>query len=527
MAYQEVFRVDTYEIVRLWQQGQSQRQIARISGRARQTVKRYIDAIREVGLAPGGPDPTEEQLAALAALNLTAPARVKVPTTDILSPHSGKIEQWLAKDKLQLTRIHELLSERGISVSYTSLRRFCQRQGLRPRRDRSTIRMQDPDPGQVCEFDFGKLGQVFDPDRGRPRTVYAMVMVMAYSRHMFVWPLFKQTIEEVVCGIERAWGFFGGIPKFLVIDNYPAAVAGADHYKPRLTRAFLEYAQHRGFIPDPTRSYRPQDKPKVERGISYVRNRFFKGAQFVGIEDMRFRSRAWCTQVAGQRIHGTIHQKPLEVFTREESTCLADFDGNPYEVGHWHTATVQRDHHVQAKYALYSVPDHLGLVGKQVEIRIDGSLLKIYHRSVLVKVHPRQDKGKRITDPGDLPEHKRSYASRDPEPILKKAGELGEATGFYASVLLGPDPTWAKIRSGHSLVKLGERFGAQALENACRQALAVRLFDVKRLRTILLQALDMEDSEPTAALPAPGRFALSGEVFALGGVADKRNGERE
>ena len=261
---------DTRELIRLWQKGLSQRRIAQISGRARDTVRRYVSAAQELGLQPGGPDPNNEQLAKLTALNLSAPTRVNTPAADILEPHSEQIKQWLDKDKLQLTRIHELLTQRGISVSYSSLRRFCDRQGLRVKRDRSTIRMADPAPGQVAELDFGKLGQVFDADADRQRTVYALVLVMAYSRHMFVWPLHRQRLEDVVQGLERAWGFFGGLPQFLVIDNYPAAVAGADRYKPRLTRGFLEYAQHRGFVPDPARSYHPQDKSQVAYCTSFA-----------------------------------------------------------------------------------------------------------------------------------------------------------------------------------------------------------------------------------------------------------------
>ena len=74
-----------------------------------------------------------------------------------------------------------------------------------------------------------------------------------------------------MAGLEAAWAFFGGIPKYLVVDNFPAAVAGADALHPHLTRGFLEYSQHRGFITDPARVRRPKDKPKVERGVQYVR----------------------------------------------------------------------------------------------------------------------------------------------------------------------------------------------------------------------------------------------------------------
>jgi len=45
-----------------------------------------------------------------------------------------------------------------------------------------------------------------------------------------------------------------------VLDNFPAAVAGADPLNPRPTRAFVEYSQARGFLLDPARVRRPEDK---------------------------------------------------------------------------------------------------------------------------------------------------------------------------------------------------------------------------------------------------------------------------
>ena len=149
-----------------------------------------------------------------------------------------------------MTRIQELLAQRGCEVSYTSLRRFLQRKHWR-RRSLRTVRMEQSAPGEVAELDFGRLGLIHDPETGRRCTVWALLVVLAYSRHSFVWPTCSQKLEEVIVGLEAAWEFFGGIPKYLVIDNFPAAVAGADALHPRLTRGFLEYSQHRGFIADP------------------------------------------------------------------------------------------------------------------------------------------------------------------------------------------------------------------------------------------------------------------------------------
>src|SRR5450756_2051788 len=82
-----------------------------------------------------------------------------------------------------------------------------------------------------------------DPDSGRKRLVWFMVIVLSYSRHCFVWPMFRQQLSDVIEGLEAGWTFFGGISRYLIIDNFPAAVAGMDPLNPRLTRGFLEYVQ--------------------------------------------------------------------------------------------------------------------------------------------------------------------------------------------------------------------------------------------------------------------------------------------
>ena len=182
------------------------------------------------------------------------------------------------------------------------------------------MRMEDTPPGEVAEADFGRLGMMTDPVTGQRKAVWAMVIVLCHSRHCFVWPMQQQKLAGVIVGLEAAWAFFGGMPKYLVIDNFPAAVAGTDPLHPHFTRGFLEYAQHRGFIPDPARARHPRDKPKVERGVPYARERFFKGADFNGFAQMRAAAPKWCLEVAGMRTHGTTRQKPLVVFQDEERT---------------------------------------------------------------------------------------------------------------------------------------------------------------------------------------------------------------
>ena len=235
MAYKEVSRLDVMEVIRRWQQGNSQRHIAAGTGLSRDTIRKYLAAAVESGVQREGPNPTAEQLSRLVVLSRTGPRQTVAPAEELLESWGDQIYQWITVDRLQVTRIQELLAQRGCDVSYTSLRRFLQRRNWR-RRSLRTVRMEQSAPGEVAELDFGRLGYIQDQDQeqetGRRRAVWALLVVLAYSRHSFLWPIYSQKLEEVIAGLEAAWAFFGGIPKYLVIDNFPAAVAGADALHP-------------------------------------------------------------------------------------------------------------------------------------------------------------------------------------------------------------------------------------------------------------------------------------------------------
>ena len=513
MAYKEVSRVDVMEVIRRWQEGNSQRHIALGTGLSRDTIRKYLAAAAEAGVQREGPNPTEEQLSRLVALSRSGPRQTVAPAEELLESWSDQIYRWVTVDRLQVTRIQELLAQRDCNVSYTSLRRFLQRRNWR-RRNLRTVRMEQSPPGEVAELDFGRLGYIQDQETGRRCTVWALLVVLTYSRHCFLWPTYGQKLEDVIAGLEAAWEFFGGIPKYLVIDNFPAAVAGADALHPRLTRGFLEYSQHRGFITDPARVRHPKDKPMVERSVQYARERFFKGGQFKDLADVRDQARRWCRDVAGMRIHGTTRRQPLQVFLDEEHGFLVPWDGEPYEVTHWRTAKVHTDHHVACQYALYSVPSTLCPPGQQVEVGLGVKLVRIFHRGQLVKVHPRQPKGGRSTDTSDYPAELSAYTLRAPDAIKRKAAEQGPSVAQFADRLFdGPLP-WSRIRQGHKLIRLGERYTPQRLDAACRKALEVDLIDVGRVERILVQALEQQEiPEHPEPLPA-GRFARPGEVFA-------------
>ena len=120
---------------------------------------------------------------------------------------------------------------------------------------------------------------------------------------------------------------------------------------------------------------------------------------------------------------------------------------------------------------------------------MDSKLVRIYHLGKLVKVHERQPRGGRSTDPEDYPAELTAYTTRAPDSIQRSAEKLGPAVAEYAQRLFAGPLPWAKIRQGHKLLRLGERYTPQRLDTA-RRSLDVDLIDVGRLERILGQALE-------------------------------------
>jgi hypothetical protein len=162
--------------------------------------------------------------------------------------------------------------------------------------------------------------------------VHALIFTARFSRHCFVWLSHRQTTEAVIAGCEAAWAFFGGIFKTLIPDNTSAVVDGADLLEPRFNQVFVEYAQARGFKIDPARVRSPQDKPRVERQVQFVRGSFFAGESFIDLADAQRRAEIWCRERAGLRVHGTTEQRPAEAFAAEEQPRLLPAPATPYDV---------------------------------------------------------------------------------------------------------------------------------------------------------------------------------------------------
>jgi transposase len=516
MAFREVRVFEIREVLRLWLAGEGIRATERRVGFDRKTVRRYLEAAVGLGLVRDG---GEEQLTDVfigSVVEAVRPHRSEGHGVAwrLLMANHDQLVAWV-NDDLTGVKIAELLARRGVEVPCRTVQRYVAEVLGRTRGRGPTVRVADGEPGDELQIDFGRMGLVFDPATGRARVVHALIFTACFSRHCFVWLSHRQTTEAVIAGCEAAWVFFGGVFKTLIPDNLSAVVDGADALEPRFNQAFVEYAQARGFMIDPARVRSPQDKPRVERQVQFVRGSFFAGEDFIDLADAQRRAEIWCRERAGLRIHGTTQQRPADVFAAEEQPRLLPAPAAPYDVPIYATAKVHRDHHIEVARSLYSVPG--ALIGARVEVRADRALVRIFHRGQLIKVHPRQAPGRRSTDPEDLPADKTVYAMRDLDRLRRMAAEHGPAIGAYAHALLDIPLPWTRMRQVYALLGLVKKWGPARVDAACASALEHEQVNVALIGRMLERGTE-NTTTTQPALPGvvvAGRFARDPGHFAL------------
>src|SRR6202044_1670345 len=183
---------------------------------------------------------------------------------------------------------------------------------------------------------------------------------------------------------------------------------------------------------------------------------FFAGETFTGLAEAQARAEAWGPGTARMRIHGTIPARPAEGLAGHGAAVLLPLPV-AYDVPVFARVKVHRDFHVEVGRSLYSAPKES--LGARLDARADSALVKLFHRGQLVKAHPRQQPGRRVTDPADLPAEKTTYAMRDVASLAAGAPRHGDATGVYADRLLDTDLPWTKMRQVYRLLGLVRRYG--------------------------------------------------------------------
>ena len=509
--YREVTMLEITEVLRLWLGGTPKKRIAAQLGLDPKTVRHYVAVATETGLSLGAALSEEHIRDVLLALHPNG-GRPRGDTWSHCVAQRDAIQRWLQQG-VRLSKIRKLLARNGVSIPYPTLHRFAVLE-LQFGRTATTLPVADGQPGDELQVDTGWVGWLTVPRLGQKRRFRAWIFTAVRSRYRFVYPTFEETTARAIEACEAAWGFFGGIFNVLIPDNTKAIITQADPLAPRITPAFLEYAQARQFHIDAARVRHPRDKGRVERAVPPVRDDCFAGEVLSSLEQARALATQWCREDYGQRRHSRTQRRPREQFEAEEQPVLHAAPTTPYDVPLWSEPKVARDQLAQVAKALYSLPRvH---VGQTLSARADQQTVRFYAHTILVKTHPRQPPGGRSIDAHDYPAERSVYALRDVHTLQRQAASYGDAVGRFAAALLDSPLPWTRMRRVYALLGLARRYGAARVNDACATALAAEMVDVHRLRRMLeLGQVPAPAAQPPArVLPLP-RFLRPASQYAL------------
>jgi len=485
--------IELAEVVFHWQKGQSKTQIAKSLSVSRPTVRKYLRIAEEAGL-------TREADAASTAKALEAIQNALNPTSSTdgavqqaIAAYEQNIKTWLSEPDMTAKQICRLLKELGNSFSYTSVKRYVRK--LSPDMSRqTTIRIETP-AGEQAQVDFGQVTLALGEIRKR---VWAFIMTLAFSRHRFVRFVERQdTAAWLDCHI-RAFEFFGGVPKTVLLDNLKAGVVKPDLYDATINRAYGELERHYGFVADPAKVGTPEHKGKVERSVPIVRQQLAAGRKYVDLADANEKALAWSRSAIGMEKHGTTHEEPVIRFERDEKQTLLPLPSSRFEAPLWKECTVHPDHHVVFDKSYYSLPTRY--VGKKVWVRGGFRMVEIFLNREQIKSHPRSYKpGTWRTDMADYPEKAKVFLFSNPVWCRKQAEAMGSHVGRMVNEILAPH-SLQNLRKAQAVIRLGEKHGAEKLDAACQHLLSFGSTYLKSLQRLLEKGIPKKQEQPRLAV---------------------------
>lgn len=480
-------------------QGDSDRQIAAARIMGRRTAARLREfSLEHNWLNPAGAMPEDEAIAAA----LSQPKRAST-TISSLAGQRERIQAWAQQGVSGVAILAALQREQGWSGSYSAVRRILA--DIRKDEPPETTCRLDFEPGDAAQVDFGAGPMLTHPD-GKLRRTWAFVMTLCFSRHQYVEFVWDQTVATWLGCHRRAFDWFVCVPQRLIIDNAKCAITKACIHDPTVQRAYADCAEGYGFKIDPCPPHDPQKKGIVESGVKYVKGNFLALREFRSLSDLNEQARAWVTQVAGQRIHGTTRQAPLALFEVERPLMRA-LPAIAPDLGTWHRVKLHHDCHVKFDYRLYSAP--FALVGKVLWLRATDSAVALFDDFRHVATHARALKpGERRSVRDHLPPDTQRFFAHDRQWLGSQARLVGVACGQLIDRLLS-DKILERLRAAQGVISLGKTYGNPRLEAACARALAHDSPFYRTVKSILATGADKTPpTEPiTPAAYANPRFA--------------------
>ena len=337
-----------------------------------------------------------------------------------LDPYKGQIVRMLESHPYSAQQIFQRLVQEGYDGRYGIVKEFVRQVRPAPRPAFLSLHFE---PGQCAQVDWGHAGLIQVGSKKRHLSFF--VMVLAFSRRMYVEFTLSQSQEHWLSCHLHAWEYFKGVSAQVWVDNCKTAVLShARGQTPVLNPRYLDFAQHYGFQIKACGPKKPHEKGRVESAVGYVKSNFLAGMDLnTSLDAINGAARAWLDSVANLRVHGETRKTPMELFL-EEAPKLRPPHPIAYETACLHTVRSNNRCRVHFDGNRYSVPPQCA--SQSLILKAYPERICLYCQDQLVAEHARcYDRQQTLANPDhakELLDHRR--AARD-QHLLQRFLALG------------------------------------------------------------------------------------------------------
>jgi transposase len=346
---------------------------------------------------------------------------------------------------LTASRLYAMVRERGYRGSPDHFRHLIACHRPRPKAE-AYLRLRSL-PGEQAQVDWAHLGHLQIGRARRP--LMAFVMVLSYSRQIFLRFFLDARMENFLRGHVAAFAAWQGVPRVLLYDNLKSAVLERRGAAIRFHPTLLSFAGHYRYEPRPVAVARGNEKGRVERAIRYIRESFFAARAFTDVDDLNAQAEAWCRGLAADRRCPDEPQRTVGAVFADEASRLLALPDNPAPLLEQAAVSAGKTPYVRFDLNDYSVP-HTH-VRRMLSVLADTHEVRIVDGAEVLAVHRRSyDKGAQIEAAAHvqaLVEQKRAarqhratdrlaHAVPASQTLLARAAERGSNLGAITSALI-------------------------------------------------------------------------------------------
>jgi transposase len=415
----------------------------------------------------------------------------------MVEPFVPFIQATLARfPTLRASRLHRMVRERGYPGGPDHFRALVAR--YRPRQAAEAylrLRTLQGEQGQVDWAHFGR----FAVGRAR-RALMAFVMVLSYSRHLFVRFYLNATMASFLDGHVQAFSFFNAVPRSLLYDNLRSAVleriGDAIRFHPRL----LELAACYHFQPRPVAVARGNEKGRVERSIRFVRERFFAARRFADVADLNAQALEWCATEAAERPCPEDRTRSVAACFEEERPRLLALPAEPFPCQEQLVVRAGKTPYVRFDLNDYSIP-HTH-VRRSLELLATLDTVRVLDGEAVIATHARSyDRGAQIEDPAHIQALLEEKRSGRAHRAIDRLHHAAPSAGRFFSLAAERGVHLGSLTRG--LIELLDTHGAAALEAALVAALAEDAAHLPAVRHLIDQQRARRGASPPIAVTLP------------------------